>query len=276
LAGLRAAALKWNLFGQVEIPMRRQRGFTLVELLVVIAIIVVLIAILLPALNKANLAAKNVNCESNVRQIVTACLMYSNDNLQFLVPNYGTTQGSIDYNSSGGRNYGLGILVFNKYMTPGVAYSPADDYQGSTFADYWTRIETNGNLSGSPALPTAIVYTSYVLREPVSTTFNQAQWGTDTTTFTNRPPKLGGQRMTLVADRFTGNYLWSFHGGIESLNSLARYGNGLGWHVGFSDGSVLFFPNSYKIYYFGNPYGAAGGFTNRSANWTYWDSIESP
>lgn len=58
---------------------RSRRAFTLVELLVVIGIISVLVAILLPSLNKAREAAKNVQCMSNMRQIGQALFMYSND-----------------------------------------------------------------------------------------------------------------------------------------------------------------------------------------------------
>src|SRR5436853_7833057 len=61
--------------------MRRQNSlrnaFTLVELLVVIAIIALLIAILLPVLTRAKQQAQLIQCQSNLRTIGQAILIYT-------------------------------------------------------------------------------------------------------------------------------------------------------------------------------------------------------
>lgn len=59
--------------------MRKRNGFTLIELLVVVAIISVLVAMLLPALGKAKKAAKELGCQSNLRQLALAHFMYGDD-----------------------------------------------------------------------------------------------------------------------------------------------------------------------------------------------------
>jgi prepilin-type N-terminal cleavage/methylation domain-containing protein/prepilin-type processing-associated H-X9-DG protein len=64
---------------EAPVRLRPRYGFTLIELLVVIAIIAVLAAILFPVFAKARENARRTSCLSNMKQVDTALLMYTQD-----------------------------------------------------------------------------------------------------------------------------------------------------------------------------------------------------
>src|SRR5947209_1601069 len=79
--------------------LRSRKGFTLIELLVVIAILAIIAAILFPVFAQARETARKATCQSNLKQISTAVLMYAQD--------YGDTLPSSGSGSSGGDATGL-------------------------------------------------------------------------------------------------------------------------------------------------------------------------
>ena len=84
----------------------RRTGFTLVELLVVIAIIGILVGMLLPAVQQVREAARNANCQSNLRNVSLACLNFESTKQRFpagtrlLATEDGATRAEGDLGSS--------------------------------------------------------------------------------------------------------------------------------------------------------------------------------
>jgi prepilin-type N-terminal cleavage/methylation domain-containing protein/prepilin-type processing-associated H-X9-DG protein len=81
-----------------RMPHRRShaRAFTLIELLVVIAIISILAGMLIPAIGMVQEQARRSACGNNQRQIVTAMMVYANQNNGLMPFRETTTSGAGD------------------------------------------------------------------------------------------------------------------------------------------------------------------------------------
>ena len=90
----------------------RHENFTLIELLVVIAIIAILAAMLMPALQKAREAGKEISCKNNMVHIGKATEQYSSDNREYFVPRQVTWTGVTTENKPWGW-----VLVKGNYFS---------------------------------------------------------------------------------------------------------------------------------------------------------------
>lgn len=242
--------------------MKRTKSFTLIELLVVVAIIAVLIAILIPAVQEARERAKEIVSRSNIHQVTLAVAAYAGNHNGKMPPVCFWGQAEdIPHDWTNYSPNDCVTLAAGKYVDPKVLYSPLDTRR---FANNWGWPNNRSNWS-------------YTLRIPLSTqgaitlglTADLA-WNPSLVQpwqYSFTLDRLG--HGSIVADRHSNDFIWSFHKGSEALSWWGpNYGNGTGWDVGYADGSVNFVENDPAIFTY--PTGP-GGWARRDQAWIEFD-----
>jgi prepilin-type N-terminal cleavage/methylation domain-containing protein/prepilin-type processing-associated H-X9-DG protein len=105
--------------------LRSKHAFTLIELLVVIAIIAILAAILFPVFAQAREKARTISCLSNLKEIGTGMMMYTQDYDENLCPPFNGNVGPLA--STWDRLVQPYIKSTQITQCPSDAYSPSVD-----------------------------------------------------------------------------------------------------------------------------------------------------
>jgi prepilin-type N-terminal cleavage/methylation domain-containing protein/prepilin-type processing-associated H-X9-DG protein len=138
---------------------KHSKAFTLIELLVVIGIIAILAAMLMPALGKAREKANQADCVSQLKQVGTSMIMYSNDQR-------GRYPNGHDSAESGHNSNGLANLVGNDYLQTtrvficrSTKHSPAKD------ADELAGADDSADGGGASEMSSYLYYAGFVASE---------------------------------------------------------------------------------------------------------------
>jgi len=225
---------------------KRNAGFTLVELLVVIGIIALLIAMLLPALSKAQAQARSVACKSNLRQLGLNLSLYGNSYRGWIFPvgQWNILQGqyeSLGSNVDPHQRWPMAVYQFSHPpLIPTPTYSAAGDAIPDIEVAPWTP-----QVMLCPADQEPKAAHSYVVNKLLVK--NQAtllKFGGKTTRFGPTEIIVAGEKTSIVSDYYM--ELTITDGSVdvdgkteyERVIEQARHGRKIGSNYLFFDGHV--------------------------------------
>lgn len=243
-----------------------RKAFTLIELLVVISIIALLIAILLPALSKAQESARITQCASNLHQQGIATFTYANDNqfaLPYVMKNLANPysmvlphqtryfqQGSVGPN---GNHSAYSLLWYGGYFTSGQSlYCPSQQDPVFTYEYY-----------ADPQFPTLNVLSAIGVRVPYN--FNPLA-----RSLTNR------QRQAINLDQLKSTRsivsvdIVEYAVSAASYNPLpTRTAHDSSWNVTYGDGSGKMINDTALEQHIASYPNIANGGNNMNRRWDY-------
>ncbi|MDD3927582.1 MAG: DUF1559 domain-containing protein, partial [bacterium] len=128
----------------------KRKGFTLIELLVVIAIIALLASILFPVFARAREKARQATCQSNLKQIGAAIVMYCQDwdDTLFHYNNGPNNEWDVQLMPYLSMKWGMGDRATVYYCPASKPYPGVEMYRNLSYA-FNGRVAENVNSSGA-------------------------------------------------------------------------------------------------------------------------------